>query len=65
VDLILAERIIGTGLIPATYGADDTDNIAGSMLVRGHPLEARPRVIMINGFSYEGQAGSLLVEAVG
>lgn len=64
VDLILAERIIGTGLIPATYGADDTDNIAGSMLVRGHPLEARPRVIMINGFSYEGQAGSLLLEAL-
>jgi 3-oxoacyl-[acyl-carrier-protein] synthase II len=64
VDLILAERMIRTGLIPATYGADDTDNIAGSMLVRGQPLEARPRVILINGFSYEGQAGSLLLEAL-
>jgi 3-oxoacyl-(acyl-carrier-protein) synthase len=64
VDLILAERMIRTGLVPATYGADDTDNIAGSMLVRGQPLEARPRVILINGFSYEGQAGSLLLEAL-
>jgi 3-oxoacyl-[acyl-carrier-protein] synthase II len=64
VDLILAERMIRTGLIPATYGADDTDDIAGSLLVRGQPLEARPRVILINGFSYEGQAGSLLLEAL-
>jgi len=64
VDLILAERMIQTGLIPPTYGIGDGDTIAGSMLVRGQPLEARPRVVLINGFSYEGQAGSLLTEAL-
>ena len=65
VDLILAERMIQTGLIPPTYGIGDGETIAGSMLVRGQPLEARPRVVLINGFSYEGQAGSLLTEALG
>ena len=65
VDLILAERMIQTGLIPPTCGIGEGDTLAGSMLVRGQPLEARPRVILINGFSYEGQAGSLLIEAQG
>jgi len=61
VDLILAERMISSGLIPPTLGGGEVLAPAATMLVR-ETLEARPQVILINAFSYEGQASSLLVE---
>ncbi|MCP3867282.1 MAG: hypothetical protein GY703_04130 [Gammaproteobacteria bacterium] len=65
VDLILAERMITAGVIPPVFGTDETESIAGSRLVTGEPLAMEPQVILINAFSYEGQANSLLIEAVG
>jgi len=64
VDLILAERMISSGMIPPTLGSGEVPAPAATMLVR-EPLEAMPRVILINAFSYEGQASSLLVERLG
>lgn len=64
VDLILAERMISSGLIPPTLGNGEVLAPAAAMLVR-ETLEARPQVILINAFSYEGQASSLLVERLG
>jgi len=61
VDLILAERMVSSGMIPPTLGSGEVLAPAATMLVR-EPLEARPQVILINAFSYEGQASSLLVE---
>ncbi len=66
VDLVLAERMMSSGLIPPTLTAGNAaESIAADILVTGAPLENAPKVVLINTCSYEGHTGSLLLESLG
>jgi 3-oxoacyl-[acyl-carrier-protein] synthase II len=64
VDSVLAVAMLRNGIIPPTLNAAQADPTIRFHLVSGSPLQARPRRIMINASSYEGQCASLIIEAV-
>ena len=62
VDMILGLSILRTGLIPPTRCPHPDPSVRFN-LVNTEPLPRRARRIMINCQSYEGQAGSLVIES--
>ncbi|MDA8082923.1 MAG: beta-ketoacyl synthase N-terminal-like domain-containing protein [Nitrospiraceae bacterium] len=63
VDLIIGSAMITQGIVPAVTGAYTTDPTIGFTLVKGQPLPLRPKRVLINALSYEGQCSSLIIEA--
>lgn len=64
VDIVLAERMISSGMVPPVDCQGALIEDAEDLLVKDSPSRLNPRVVMVNAFSYEGQAGSLLLEAL-
>ena len=64
VDLVLAAKMMASGVIPPTPGTSRPTAEIAPQLVVGAPLAAAPRTVLINAFSYEGQAGSLVITAL-
>lgn len=62
-DVIIGSCIIEHGVVPAIAGLAESGTTSGLRVVVGNPLRARPKRIMINAFSYEGQCASLVIEA--
>ena len=64
VDVVLGVHILNNDIIPATYNLPPVDDSIKFNVVNGGPLKARPKGILINSLSYEGQCASLIIEAV-
>lgn len=64
VDVLLGISMANYGLVPATPSTSPDPSVR-FRLVYGKPLKRGLGKILINGQSYEGQAASLLLEAVG
>jgi 3-oxoacyl-[acyl-carrier-protein] synthase II len=61
VDTILAVHMLESGMVPATCGGERPDGSVRFHLTR-RLVKARPRRILINALSHEGQCASLVVE---
>ena len=66
-DVILGIQMIGKGIIPAMIhdGSKSIHQGAGNLgLIVGKPLVKDVRRVMVNCQSYEGQASSIIIEAI-
>jgi len=64
VDLILGISMVREGFVPRTLGTVTPDPDLRFRLVYREPLRKVVRRVLINAQSYEGQAASLMMEAV-
>ena len=64
VDTILGIAMLRTGFVPRTLCTSSPDPSIRFPLVYREPVRAEPRRILVNCQSYEGQAASLILEAV-
>lgn len=63
VDIVLAVETMHKGIVPGTITAGPPEEGASWRLIQGTPARIRPRRVLINACSYEGQCASLLIEA--
>jgi 3-oxoacyl-[acyl-carrier-protein] synthase II len=65
VDIILGISMMNHGIIPATLHTSVPDPSIRFHLVHGEPVKKSVKRVLVNCQSYEGQAASIVVEAVG
>jgi 3-oxoacyl-[acyl-carrier-protein] synthase II len=65
IDAILSISMMNQGLIPAMLHTSAPDPSIRFHLVRGKPVKKDLKRVLINCQSYEGQAASIVLEAVG
>ncbi len=63
VDTILGLSMLRSGLVPMTHSTSSPEPTIRFLLVYREPLKLKPRRILVNSQSYEGQAASLILES--
>jgi 3-oxoacyl-[acyl-carrier-protein] synthase II len=64
VDIILGIYIFKNGIIPPVYNSLPIDSHVRFNLISREPVKVKPKRILINSQSYEGQCASLIIEAM-